>query len=112
MILRKTLSLLLWKETFLRADGTTLGADNGIAVALGLAVLASTDIPHPPLELLVTTEEETGMGGAQALDPKNLDGRTLINIDSEEEGKLLVSCAGGVREKIKLPITGKQRIKA
>jgi len=90
---------------FLRANGTTLGADNGIAVAYGLAVLSSTDIPHPPLELLVTTEEETGMGGAQAIDPKNLDGRILINIDSEEEGKLLVSCAGGVREKIRLPIT-------
>jgi len=90
---------------FLRANGTTLGADNGIAVAFGLAVLASTDIPHPPIELLVTTEEETGMGGAQMLDPKHLEGRTLINIDSEEEGKLLVSCSGGVREKIKLPIT-------
>ncbi|MGH4118421.1 aminoacyl-histidine dipeptidase [Clostridium sp.] len=90
---------------FLRANGTTLGADNGIAVAFGLALLASVDIPHPPIELLVTTEEETGMGGAGALDPKNLDGRILINIDSEEEGKLLVSCAGGVREKIKLPIT-------
>lgn len=90
---------------FLRANGTTLGADNGIAVAYGLAVLASTDIAHPPLELLVTTEEETGMGGAQAIDPTNLDGRILINIDSEEEGKLLVSCAGGVREKIRLPIT-------
>ena len=89
----------------LRADGTTLGADNGIAVAFGIAVLASTDIPHPPLELLVTTGEETGMGGAQALNPKHLDGRTLINIDSEEEGKLLVSCSGGVRERIKLPIT-------
>jgi len=89
----------------LRADGTTLGADNGIAVAFGIAILASTDIPHPPLELLVTTGEETGMGGAQALNPKNLDGRTLINIDSEEEGKLLVSCSGGVRERIKLPIT-------
>ncbi|MFT5874640.1 MAG: dipeptidase D [Clostridium sp.] len=88
----------------LRANGTTLGADNGIAVAFGLAVLASEDIPHPPIELLVTTQEETGMGGAQALDPKNLDGRILINIDSEEEGKLLVSCAGGVREKIKLKI--------
>ena len=90
---------------FLRANGTTLGADNGIAVAFGLALLASEDIPHPPVELLVTTEEETGMGGAGALDPKNLEGRILINIDSEEEGKLLVSCAGGVREKIKLPIT-------
>ena len=89
----------------LRANGTTLGADNGIAVAYGLAVLASSDLAHPPIELLVTTEEETGMGGAQGLDSKNLDGRILINIDSEEEGKLLVSCAGGVREKIKLPIT-------
>ncbi|MBZ9688888.1 aminoacyl-histidine dipeptidase [Clostridium estertheticum] len=97
---------------FLRANGTTLGADNGIAVAFGLAVLASTDIPHPPLELLVTTEEETGMGGAQAIDPKNLDGRILINIDSEEEGKLLVSCAGGVREKIKLPITWEEADKS
>jgi dipeptidase D len=90
---------------FLRANGTTLGADNGIAVAFGLALLASVDIPHPPIELLVTTQEETGMGGAGAIDPKNLDGRILINIDSEEEGKLLVSCAGGVREKIKIPIT-------
>ncbi|MBU3143438.1 aminoacyl-histidine dipeptidase [Clostridium sp. CF012] len=97
---------------FLRANGTTLGADNGIAVAYGLAVLASTDMPHPPLELLVTTEEETGMGGAQAIDPKNLDGRILINIDSEEEGKLLVSCAGGVREKIKLPITWEEADKS
>ncbi|KYH34726.1 cytosol non-specific dipeptidase [Clostridium tepidiprofundi DSM 19306] len=89
---------------FLRADGTTLGADDGIAVAFCLAILASDDIPHPPLEVLITTEEETGMGGAIAVDPKNLSGRYLINIDSEEEGKLLVSCAGGVRELIKLPI--------
>jgi len=100
------------EEDSLRANGTTLGADNGIAVAFGLAVLASTDMPHPPLELLVTTQEETGMGGAQAIDPKNLDGRILINIDSEEEGKLLVSCAGGVREKIKLPITWEEADKS
>lgn len=92
------------EDDILRADGTTLGADNGIAVAFGLALLASADIPHPPIELLVTTGEETGMVGARALDSKHLDGRTLINIDSEEEGKLLVSCAGGVAEKIKLPI--------
>jgi len=97
---------------FLKASGTTLGADDGIAVAMGLAVLASTDIPHPPIELLVTTEEETGMGGAQAIDPKNLDGRILINIDSEEEGKLLVSCAGGVRENILLPITWEEADKS
>lgn len=97
---------------FLRANGTTLGADNGIAVAFGLALLASEGIPHPPIELLVTTQEETGMGGAGALDPKNLDGRILINIDSEEEGTLLVSCAGGVREKIKLPITWEEADKS
>ncbi|MFD3156006.1 aminoacyl-histidine dipeptidase [Haloimpatiens sp. FM7330] len=90
---------------FIRTEGTTLGADDGIAVAYGLAVLASNDIEHPALELLVTAEEETGMGGAQALDPKNVQGRMLINIDSEEEGKLLVSCAGGVRDEIRLPIS-------
>ncbi|MGH4052435.1 MAG: aminoacyl-histidine dipeptidase [Clostridium sp.] len=93
---------------FLRANRTTLGADDGIAVAMSLAVLASNDISHPPIELLVTTGEEVGMIGAQALDPNNLEGRILINIDSEEEGKLLVSCAGGVREKIRLKITWQQ----
>jgi len=80
----------------LRADGTTLGADNGIAVAYGLAILDSADIPHPPLELLVTTSEETGMDGAFALDPDQLTGKTLLNIDAEEEGVLFVSCAGGL----------------
>ena len=59
---------------FLRANKTTLGADDGIAVAMSLAVIASNDIPHPPIELLVTTQEEVGMGGAEALDPKNLEG--------------------------------------
>lgn len=88
----------------LRADGTTLGADNGIAVAYGLALLDSNDIEHPPVELLITTEEETGMGGALALDTNNIKGRMLINIDSEEEGTLLVSCAGGVRQIVELPI--------
>jgi dipeptidase D len=86
-------------DDMIYATGTTLGADNGIAVAMGMAVLASKEIEHPGMELLVTTEEETGMGGAEALDPKNLKGRTLINIDSEEEGTLLVSCAGGLTAK-------------
>jgi dipeptidase D len=81
---------------FLRADGTTLGADNGIGVAYGLALLDSADIPHPPLELLVTTSEETGMKGAFALKTDHLTGKTLLNIDAEEEGVLYVSCAGGV----------------
>ena len=79
-----------------RADGTTLGADNGIAVAYGLAILDSADLPHPPLELLVTTSEETGMNGAHALKADHLTGKTLLNIDAEEEGVLFVSCAGGV----------------
>jgi len=79
----------------LRADGTTLGADNGIAVAYGLALLDSGNIPHPPLELLVTTSEETGMDGAHALKAEHLTGKTLLNIDAEEEGVLFVSCAGG-----------------
>lgn len=86
------------------ADGTTLGGDNGIAVSYGLALLDASDIPHPPLELLVTTSEETGMDGAFALDPALLTGRRLINIDAEEEGKLLVSCAGGVGATLHLPI--------
>lgn len=78
------------------ATGTTLGADNGIAVAMGMAVLASNDLEHPQIELLVTTDEEAGMTGAMALDCKSLKGEYIINLDSEEEGFLLVSCAGGV----------------
>jgi len=87
------------------ATGTTLGADNGIAVAMGMAVLASDNIPHPPIELLVTTAEETGMDGANALDPGTISGRTLINIDSEEEGILTVSCAGGCTARVDIPIS-------
>ncbi|QZY54993.1 aminoacyl-histidine dipeptidase [Crassaminicella profunda] len=92
------------EEDMIYATDTTLGADDGIAVAYGLALLASDDIPHPPLEILITTSEETGMDGAIALDPKNIKGRLLINIDSEEEGFLLVSCAGGMRARQILPI--------
>ena len=89
---------------YIYATGTTLGADNGIAVAYGMAVLASNDIAHPAIELLVTTDEEVGMGGAIALDGTLLKGKYLLNIDSEEEGKLLVSCAGGARSEVTLPI--------
>ena len=85
------------------ATDTTLGADNGIAVAMGLAILASNQYQHPDIELLVTTSEETGMDGAMALDPKNIKGRILINIDSEEEGTLLVSCAGGLTARTTIP---------
>lgn len=89
---------------FLRADETTLGADNGIAVAYGLALLAADDISHPPLEVLFTTNEEVGMDGARALDPQLLTGRYIINIDSEEEGIFLIGCAGGVRAHLNLAI--------
>lgn len=86
------------------ASGTTLGSDNGIAVAYALAILASKDIAHPPIEVLLTTDEETGMSGARALNPNHLYGRILINMDDEEEGQLLVSCAGGLRTDIVLPL--------
>lgn len=89
---------------YIYATGTTLGADNGIAIAYALAILASNDIPHPPLEVFITTDEETGMGGAMTVNPRHLSGKILINLDSEEEGYLLVSCAGGIRNKISLQI--------
>ncbi|MGL4876403.1 MAG: beta-Ala-His dipeptidase, partial [Clostridium sp.] len=81
------------------ATGTTLGADNGIAMAYGMAVLASNDIAHPALELLLTVDEETGMTGAMNINKKDVDGKILLNLDSEEEGELLLSCAGGIRSK-------------
>lgn len=78
------------------ADGTTLGADDGIGVACALAILASSDLAHPPLEALFTSGEEDGMRGAAALDTSLVSGRRLINIDSEEEGLFFYGCAGGV----------------
>ena len=88
---------LIVEGDYIKACGTTLGADDGIAVALALALLDSSEIAHPPIEALFTTGEEMGLIGANALDGKLLEGRMLINIDSEEEGVFTVSCAGGVR---------------
>ncbi len=87
------------------ANGTTLGGDDGIAVAMALAILESHTLRHPALEVLFTVDEETGMYGAEGLDPSDLTGRMLINVDSEEEGVLTVSCAGGARAEITLPLT-------
>lgn len=81
---------------WVKAKGTTLGADNGIGVALALSVLESKDIQHGPVEVLVTIDEETGMTGANALSNKVLKGDLLINCDSEHEGELCVGCAGGL----------------
>lgn len=95
---------LLIRDGYVMAKDTTLGGDDGIAVAMILAILDSDDIPHPPLEAVFTTDEEVGMGGAQALDLEKLKGKMLINIDSEEEGILTVGCAGGYRFDAEIPV--------
>jgi dipeptidase D len=88
---------------YLYATGTTLGADNGIGVATMLALLEA-DLPHGPLELLFTIDEETGLTGALKLDPALLKGRLLLNLDSEEEGRVTVGCAGGIDTRLDLPL--------
>ncbi|MGL5958590.1 MAG: aminoacyl-histidine dipeptidase, partial [Phocaeicola sp.] len=80
---------------WLKANGTTLGADNGIGVATQLALLAATDVEHGPLECLFTVDEETGLTGAFALQSGFMEGDLLINLDSEDEGELFIGCAGG-----------------
>lgn len=91
------------EDGFVKAHGTTLGGDNGIAVAMCLALLEDNSLSHPALEVLLTADEETGMYGAEALDGSLLDGRMLINVDSEEEGIFTVSCAGGIRAYFNMP---------
>jgi dipeptidase D len=80
---------------WLKADRTTLGADNGIAIAISLVIAEDKSVSHPPLELLFTVEEEVGLVGAVQLEPSLLSGKTLINLDSEEEGVFFIGCAGG-----------------
>lgn len=91
------------------ADGTTLGGDDGIAVAYAFAVLAAEDIPHPPLEVILTADEEIGMLGAAAIDLSAVRGRRLLNIDSEEEGIFLAGCAGGLTATCSVPVTWETR---
>ena len=91
-------------DTYIFADGTTLGGDDGIAVAYALAVLDSSELKHPPLEAVFTVDEEIGMLGAAALDMSGLQGRVLLNIDSEDEGILTVSCAGGATSCLTVPV--------
>ena len=81
---------------WVKAKGTTLGADNGIGVAAAMTILASTDITHPPIEALFTIEEETGLTGAQALKGGVLAGKNLLNLDSEDDDEITIGCAGGV----------------
>lgn len=91
---------LLVEDGWVTANKTTLGADNGIAVAYSLAILDSDDVEHGPLEVLITTDEERGMTGATALDASVLNAKYLLNLDSEEEGILTVGCSGGVEVEI------------
>lgn len=92
------------------AKGTTLGGDDGIAVAYALALLDSDSIPHPPLEVVLTVDEEIGMLGAAAMDLSELKGRILLNVDSEDEGVLTVSCAGGATATVSLPVRRTERL--
>ena len=89
----------------LGARGTTLGGDNGIAVAMALAILADDTLSHPALEVVLTTDEEVGMLGAEAMDMSALRGKYLLNLDSEAEGVLTVSCAGGATATVECPAT-------
>ena len=92
---------------YVYAKGTTLGGDDGVAVAFAMALAADKSIAHPPLELVITVDEETGMFGAAGIDLSMLKGRMLLNIDSEDEGIFTVSCAGGARSTIHLPLQRK-----
>ena len=98
---------LMHDDRFVYAKGTTLGGDDGIAVAYALAILEDNTIAHPPLEVIITVDEEIGMLGANAIDLSMLRGRTLVNLDSEEEGIFTVSCAGGATSVISLPVERK-----
>ncbi|MBO5010230.1 MAG: aminoacyl-histidine dipeptidase [Clostridia bacterium] len=93
---------------FIKAEGTTLGADDGIAVAYALALLDSSDISHPPIEAVFTSNEEIGLIGAEALDCSRLSGKMMINLDSDKEGVFIAGCAGGRRIDISLPISYEQ----
>lgn len=95
---------LLVEDGYVKAEDTTLGGDDGIAVAMTLALLDSTDLPHPPIEAVFTVDEEIGMSGASEIDLSGLKGRKLINIDSEEEGILTTGCAGGFTCTVKIPV--------
>lgn len=97
------------KDGYVSANGTTLGGDNGIAVAYGLALLESKDIPHPALEVLITVDEEIGLLGAKDFDCSVLKGKRFINLDSEAEGSIWISCAGGLSAYSRIPV---QRVEA
>lgn len=89
---------------YIKARGTTLGADNGLGVSLALDILESDDIKHPPLEVIITSTEETGMDGAIGLSEKALSATRLINLDTEDDGIMIIGCAGGINAFVELPM--------
>lgn len=93
------------EDGWLKARGTTLGADDGMGIAMALAVMESREIPHGPLECLFTVSEETGLTGAINLEPGMMNGDMLINLDSEDEGEIFIGCAGGMNTKISFDCT-------
>jgi dipeptidase D len=94
---------------WLTAPGTTLGADNGIAIAIAMVAATEPSLVHPPLELFFTIDEETGLTGASELKPGFLQGSVLLNIDSEDEGVITVGCAGGIDTHLRIPIPHEDR---
>lgn len=94
---------------FICAEGTSLGADNGIAISYAMMLMATKEVSHPPLEFIFTAQEEVGLIGAANLDVSELSGKRIINLDSEEEGTFCSGCAGGVRSAIHIPVVREQR---
>lgn len=93
---------LIYEDGFLKANNTTLGADNGIAIAMGMSILADSSLKAPKIEMVITTSEETGLEGVHGFKESILTGKYFINIDSEEEGYLVAGCAGGLNINLKL----------
>lgn len=107
---REPITLILEADgDTLRADGTTLGGDDGIAVAMMMAILSDKTIPHPGLDCIFTVDEEVGMDGAEALDCSRVKGRRLLNLDSEEEGVFTAGCAGGVHPHVSFLVQRKEK---
>ena len=104
------IELVYTDDGWLTANQTTLGADNGIALAMAMVAATDKDVAHPPLELLFTTDEETGLTGATSLKPGFIKGKQLLNIDSEDEGVFTVGCAGGEDAKVALPFVADESL--
>ena len=107
---RDPIEFVFTDDGWLTANQTTLGADNGIAMAMAMVVATDSSIGHPPLELLFTTDEETGLTGALSLKAGFIKGKQLLNIDSEDEGVLTVGCAGGEDARVRLPFTADENL--